>query len=214
MRGISVGFWNEVARAIFGFQEHDQLQLEDAIRPVAVLELDRPEWGFLKTEQHWGSRNISQGAVALEQSYVGILNPTGSGGLVIVEYHLAEGGGAIGATLHVGLRDATFDATNTTNVPVNGMRDSRFIRAPGVAGVSIAHEITGSMSAAEFAAISPPSVGHLRFVAGDLVRQTPRGWFVVLAPGAYLLSMNDAVNTGHSGHFTGRARPLNKGNRA
>lgn len=216
MREISTPGWNAVARAIYGFQEQQPLELEDTLRAVTVLEADRPEWAFLRGEQRWGSRNISQAAVAAEFSYVGIANPLGSGALVIIEFHFSDAPGATLATqLSTGIRGPLFDATVLTEVPVNGMRDARFHRSEATQGVSPARELTGSMSAAELAAISPAPVFLLRHPgAGIENRNTPPQFDVTLHPGSYLIAMGSVLLTAQSGTFLGRNRPLHSGTRA
>jgi hypothetical protein len=215
-RDISQQGWNAVARAILGFQEKSPLELEDYLRAVVALEVDRPEWSFLRQEKLWASRNMSQAAVAAEFSYIGISNPLDSGSLVVVEFHFSDAPAATLATqLFNGIRGAAFNATVLTEVPVNGMRDARFHRSEASQGVDAARELTGSMSAAELAAISPAAIGLLRHPgAGIEVRTTPVQWVVILQPGTYVIGEGSVVNTAQSGWFSGRTRPLQQGTRA
>src|SRR5438552_10776900 len=52
--------------------------------PGFILELDRPEWSFLKDEVRFSTQRIVQAAVAAQLSFVQLLNRGGSGRIVTV----------------------------------------------------------------------------------------------------------------------------------
>jgi len=212
MRQFSVGWWNDVARAIFGFQEHTPLELEDAVRAVAVLEADRPEWGVLKNEHRWGGTR-SAAAVAGQFSAVGVKNPRSSNIIVVVYYIKNNSAGAA--------VDVLLGVTNEATDLVPGEASVAQLQSPLDSRVLISSTNTGASGSRVFSAISAGGIAGGIFVLHDVL--TPQAavlsishphYVAVLAPGGFLGIQGQAVLTAVSGFFHVRERPLHKGVRA
>jgi len=57
--------------------------------PGFIIELDRPEWAYLKDESLWATQPLAQGPVAAQSSFVQVRNPAGSQRLVVVTHYYA-----------------------------------------------------------------------------------------------------------------------------
>lgn len=220
MRQFSVGWWNDVARAIFGFQEHEPLALEDAVRAVAVLEAERPEWAFLKHEYPWCTIDLSLSAQgAGEFGYIGIHNPLASGTIGVVEQAHHSTAALALVQMQIGVEEAVFLGTILTSVPVTVPLDTRY-QSPTFTGAGALRLISGSFTAAEIAArvamahatMTARNTTHDGHTSGVSLGPRFKGW--VLGPGGFLLMMAATANQVISGYFVGRERPLHKGTRA
>jgi len=220
VRQFSVGWWNDLARAIFGFQEHTPLALEDAIQAVAVFEDDRPEWAFVKHEVPFCTIDLSLAAQgAGEFGYIGIHNPLTSGVLGVVEQAHHSTASAALVQMQIGVEEAVFLGTILTSVPVFPLLDTRYL-SPTFAGAGGMRLISGSFTAAEIAArvsmlhgtLTARNTTHDGHTSGVSFGPRFKGW--VLAPGGFLLMMHAVANQVISAYFVGRERPLHKGTRA
>jgi len=94
-REPSLGWWNDIARALFGYTEHETLTVEDEIRAAVILQNDRPEWGFVGQELWCGGAN-NQPGVAATRALIGLRNPRGSNVLAIIDgIGIADGAATI-----------------------------------------------------------------------------------------------------------------------
>jgi len=205
-RDISVGWWGELARAIFGHTPTAPLELEDYIRAVAILEGERAEYGILRGERRWMTTNISQAAIAARFGFLAIRNPVNSGVLVVVEDFVNTGSSVLFKRRK--LPDATFEAAITSEVVVVTLLDTADytdVAEPN----SAAKLITGIPAAG---ALPPtPSGIHSIAAAGHIPAAPLTGWpLAILRPGSYLAAEGAVVNTALSGYFLGRERPLYK----
>src|SRR5213596_4399213 len=62
--------------------------------PGFILELDRPEWSFLKGEIRFSTQAVSTAAVAAQAGFVQLFNPFGSSRIVTVTGYWAFTTGA------------------------------------------------------------------------------------------------------------------------
>src|SRR2546425_6617580 len=82
-RQINSSKYTDLLRKLTELQGPLRIDLLEELRPVIVLESDRPEWYFLRRERlASGAIDVTSGAATLSEG--GILNPTASGRLVTV----------------------------------------------------------------------------------------------------------------------------------
>lgn len=84
MRPISVTRFERKLRAITGAAGSNLLADLDALVPLLVLESDRPEWKLAGGELPYGGF-VEQVAVAGQNGWVALVNPTGTGLIAVVE---------------------------------------------------------------------------------------------------------------------------------
>lgn len=83
---INTGWFADKARALFGSQGGDIVSEHDEHAGlVAVLDNDRPEWGFAAGEERRGYNNFQSAGGVGFGTYMGIRNPVDSGILVVTE---------------------------------------------------------------------------------------------------------------------------------
>jgi len=202
---------SELARAIFAVIGTSPLGLDEAIRATVAMEVDRPEWSFLKGEQRWISRPMSQAAVVGNFSALGIFNRD-SGSIVVVtgfQNTSPLGAGAINFA-HQQLPDPTLEALVNSDVPVSGLTDVRWMRGTGIEANAAAREVT--LDAVGFA-LTP----YGRVEAGPTNQPyPPRGFepLAILAPNQVVLAVATIANQAMSGVFFGYVKPLAQRNRA
>lgn len=217
-REFSVGWWETLARAIFGYQRHEPLQLEDAVRAVAVFESERAEYGYLKNELRFWTPNVTQTLVAGEFAFVGLSNPLDSGVLAIVEGFIHNSGNDRDQI--VGLLDATFSPAIAATAKSGVCTDTRFFGKPGVGEpVPACNHIRGTATAAELTTHTRHGRWGSENVAGRAGQLTtamsrPRSAIAVLGPGGFIAWLAQAVGDNAEGNILWRERPLWKGDRA
>jgi len=201
---------SELARAIFAVIGTSPLGLDESIRATVAMEVDRPEWSFLKAEQRWISRPLSQAAVAGNFGALGIVNRESQSVVVVEGFQNTSVIGAGAANFgHQQLPDPVLEALINTEVPVVGLVDVRFMRGPGIEANTAARELT--LDAVGFA-LTP-----FGFVpAGPSAEAYPagRGPIAILAPNQLLLVAFSVINTAVSGVFFGYTKPLAQRNKA
>jgi len=211
VRQISVGWWNDVARAIFGFQEQTPLDLEDALRATVPLEVDRPEWGSLKREFRFCTTNLSQGGFGGEFGYIALINPRESGVLAVVEL-VVNTTSFQGALLKLGALEAITDAEFTPLVVVTAGLDSREHKdatMPNSALRTAVGTIAGALARTPHYFLGLGAANQPAFSS-----YTDPGYRAILAPGSWLALEGAVVATAITGFFRYRERPLHKGTRA
>lgn len=105
--------------------EEGTVRLGETLQPILNV-FDIPEASYLRQERRF-SGVVIQDAVALEQSFVGIRNHTGSGMLMIIEAFTISAAPASRMIFTVSLQSATGVATTTAVLPA----DTRWINSPG-----------------------------------------------------------------------------------
>ena len=200
MRDTSFGWWNDIARALFGFMEHDPLLLEDAIRAAVVLQTDRPEWGFVGQELLCGQE------VALVTPGVGnfgaavLRNPIGSNVLAVVTHFEVTHNLAGTLRARVFPRRAQPIPGTFTGMQPGSVRDTRWEDTKQRQGTCDAGGLIHTV--------------ELGFAIGTIADNglndsgTERQWPVALGPGSLLLVWASATNIQIRGSFTWRERML------
>jgi len=219
VREFSVGWWEGVARAIFGYQEHKPLQLDDAIRAVAVFEMDRIEWGFLKNEHYFWTPFLAQGALAGEFGYIALRNPLGSGVLAIIDGVHMAGATTNDSEMRLGFTGTGFDASIAVTSKVGTVLDTRLLTEASADGARPAcDQIQGNATAAERAFLTNAfgffQQNNINPSSATIAGLTGRPWQVVLAPGTLAAVLSVVVAGAASLQFRWREKPLHKGVRA
>jgi len=202
---------SELARAIFALVGSEAFGLEEGLRAVVALEVDRPEWAVLKAESHWLTINNSQAAVVGARSSVGIINRENSGVLVIVQGLVNTG--ANSAQIKKGvLPDAVFEAQINVEAPISEHMDTRLWRSPGNAGANAARTFTAD-AIGSLAGV--PHGGWDATSAGQSARTGVPPCLAVLKPGSWVALENaQADNLAQSAFFWGYSKPLAQRDRA
>src|SRR2546427_1167001 len=77
--------YNELVKKLLGAKGGEPMtELASELLPVIILEQERPEFAIYKSELLWFCA-VAQGAVALNNSHIGVRNPPGSGLIVRLE---------------------------------------------------------------------------------------------------------------------------------
>jgi hypothetical protein len=210
-RELSIGWWNDVARYVLGFQEFKPLDLAEEIRAVAALEVDRPEWGTLKREYRFCTSNLSQGGVGGEFGYIVLINPLATGVLAIVEL-VALTTSFQAAILKLGALDPVLDAEFAAPATVTAGLDSREhagVTMPNSALRTSVGTIAGAINRTPHYFLGLGAANQPAFSS-----YTDPSYRAILAPGSFLALEGAVAATALSGFFRYRERPLHKGNKA
>lgn len=193
---INVNRWQNKVRAILGVRGDNPIPDIDALRPVFVVEADRPEWGFAGGE-FLGANGFNQPAVAAQRSWIALVNLDASGLLAVVEDITAD------SVSQIYVASAAIITAAAAVISTIGMlRDTRAILAP-------APQVS-AMRFMQGAAAVPPGVGF-----GPLNRIGAAGGRyskeIVVVQGTGVLIAGDVVNTALLAHFTWRERIQERG---
>ena len=221
-REISVGWWNDLSRALFGFQEQRALEFEDALRAVAVLECERPEWAFIKRERRFSSIEIGVAGVVAEFGFIGIENPPDSGVLTVIEAFVNT---SVGQEVQErgGIIDPSFTPAIATTTVLAGCRDSREYSALAGGGTvnvspsSACRMISGTATAAELTNYPPYGTLHAENVVQGqhgLLAAILGKWYQVVGPGGRWMAVATVSNAAIAGVCHVREKQLHKGTRA
>lgn len=206
---LNVSRWGLKVRAIFGIDGADPVRTLDQLRPVAVIECDREEWGFAGAERS-GGMLTQQAAVAGEFSVIGIVNPIDSGVLTVVR--LVRNYSANLVNLKLGrLTEFTANAPIDVNVPSLETREWNMSAA---AAATLAPRIATFIRRGSNVAALPLANGWFThnwlnpLPALGPPDQVGTPWFVALRPGMVLAMEGTAVNTIVQMTFIVRERPI------
>jgi hypothetical protein len=219
VREASVGFWSDLARSIFGTQEHRAYGIADEITPVAVLENDRPEWGFLKAEEWHSARVTAAAGGAGVVTQIGLRNAPNSGVLAIITDWNAYCTVGQDNVIEIGwetdpVSQAAFVASGTA------FRDGRFSQLQTTpSAVEVVLKNSGALPASIDSLGWLEPITYVQAGAGRAISRLrgpivlPPGsvvacWQAVIATGA------EAANVGLAASLVWRVRPLHKGLRA
>lgn len=206
---INSGWAADALRAMFGLQGGDVLPaMADELLSVAVVDNDRPEWGFARGEPLLGYGSAVVAAVG-EFSYLAITNPADSGVLVIVTSVRTQPSTA-GASNGVQLfHDVSTTALAGVISSSRGIvRDTRWI--PPAGGTNGGAAVTDLGNDASPSATAN-SMGVILAGSGATNSQDRYDQPLIMAPGRRLLAMGNVVNNLISVHFSWRERRLEKG---
>lgn len=112
--------WAELVTKLFGFESGDA-----PLPPGFILELERPEWAFLKREFFWTTGPITVAANATNISRLQIHNPSGSGRIVVVEGFVVLNSAV--SLVYAVVVDSPIAGTPTANIAI----DSRVLTGAG-----------------------------------------------------------------------------------
>lgn len=202
---------SEVLRAVAAVIKTDPFGIEEAIRGVLALQVDRPEWAFLRHEQLFITTNLSQAATGAGNfSAIALVNRVSNSLVVVRGFHVT---GAAVLFKHSDLPNAAFEAALNSEAPAFPL-DLRYIR-PGVAEASVAARIVALDTVAGAFAATPFGVS---FGAGpafaDAFPPAGLGPLAILPPQSLVLAEATLANTAVSGFFYGYVKPLTRGVRA
>lgn len=155
----------------------------------------QPEWAYLRSEALWGWENSPAG-VAGEMSGAAIVNPTGSGNLIVVENITAYASGAVIAFLLQYTLEATIVATfGLSAAPV--LKDTRW-----------AGKVLGRAQFYMGSDPAPLATRNIELIvaAANVTERFNSGLPFVLGPGYGLIVQGSAVNTGFVVSFGYRER--------
>lgn len=214
MRPINVGWWNELAHAIFGVQGDDPVpEVGGHVQVVADLSRLRPEWFYPAGVIPFVSTQLSQIAVAAQFSSVFLHNAVDSGLLVVVTGIQHDGLNAVNVFCR--LRDATVLAGEGGAVAtVQQLRDTRFLRADNTTGLLPMGPIVRQRANA---AAATPAPNTILFEDSDVSlwsKLDPQHWYVLGPNGVVGLEMTVVNQAVGPVVFFGYVVTLHKGKRA
>jgi len=199
--------YSELVRAIFSVVGNTPLELEELIRASVALEVDRPEWAFLKDERLFVTRPLSTAALAGEFSSVGLINgaaPTRRSGVitVVLGFQSTLAAAAPACLFRKGMTpNAAFEADILTEVPVSGFTDTRYFTPT--------QEPNGGTREITVQQVAPAGTpfGNLHIVNNQAA--TPYGpALAILRPGGWIVAEQVTIATAMSGVFWGYEKTL------
>jgi len=163
----------------------------DFLPPGFLLELDRPEWRYLKRELFWTTGRVTV-AGGTTNAKINVLNPVGSGRLVIVT------GAVLVAKATAGQARIAYDAALGATPANNLSMDTR--AAPRVVSTNLISNNTG---------LSGVFVDEITttVAAADAVSRVLPQQPVILSEGHSVALMNATVAEGMIGYLWGYERP-------
>jgi len=191
--------WAELVNRLFGMESADA-----PLPPGFILELERPEWAFLKREWWWTTGPISVAANAGNVSRLQVKNPATSGRLVIVvgfyswngalsSYLVTRDGSgvisgvvpnlALDTRVPVVASSRKVGSQNAIDNSLPGVSGEQLYRKTGAAGGDVSFNLTGA---------GPGPERH-----------------IILVPGTVCEIVCATVNTALNAWAVGYERPLN-----
>ncbi len=164
-----------------------------------ILELDRPEWSFLKDEVRWQSTPNTPAAVAAQFSFVQAFNPGGSGRIVAVTGVVANKptGTSANIALTTTIRGASFSGAVATDTRWN---------SPIIPTGGLSARDSVSMSSGASAAFGNDLVIAIAAVGTNIAPFNTVNFPIVLAPGTGLIVANNTLNETITLSFFGYSR--------
>lgn len=203
---INVSRWQQKVRAFFGMRDENPVETPAELRPVVVVENDRPEWGLSGKENYYGDF-FTRAGTAAEFTIMALVNRIDSGIIAVVEevttyaftidFRRARLSELQAASPYLtGLTGATVtEGSDALN------RDFRRIPGSDNSGVSGLIKVTGTRAAV-------PYVGPFhRAQSTGLKYDKP----IIIAPGSAFVMVSILVNTLLEASVQWRERPLERG---
>jgi hypothetical protein len=188
--GVNTSRWQNKVRALFGCDENAVPTTRELL-PTVPIEVDRPEWGPSGNEfRYMGWAAIAAGGAA-NAGMVALLNPAGSGILVVIELIASSLGPQIDVT---GLSENTV-TTTFTQVVVAGAIQPR----------------DGLIGSARSAATLWTRNNAAPFSSAFRLPLLPTPLFLALRPGVGWGFESTALNTLFDASVAWRERPLEAG---
>jgi hypothetical protein len=156
----------------------------EELRPVVVVENDRPEMLFAAGEDSWGVA-AAKAAVAGNFGWVGLFNPVDSGVIGVIEYVRNRGASLISAQVDRLTPPGTPPGSDAL-ATLQGNRDTR----RGTLSQCGLQLLTGSAAGG----IAGQGAGTFEPVNTHGC-ESPPGWHIEVAPGGFAVFMGNAVNT-------------------
>lgn len=205
MEPINVSRWQDKVRAFFGMRGDNPVPTPAELRPVVVVECDRPEWG-LSGKENLYSAFLSRAGVVAEFAYVALLNPRDSGLICVVEGVFPTSG----TPRYFRCRPSDIAATSpfllgqTSVTQGDDSLNRDFRRLPGSdnSGVSGMFQVIGSHA-------TPPGLGP--FFKHPPTTSEGFKLPIIVAPNSALLLRGDVVNTLLELNIVWRERPQERG---
>lgn len=190
---IQVGRFNAILSKLLGITGPPAPTSATDVFPTLTLESDRPEWHFLAGSRIAAATTVDA-AVAGQYSHAGIVNPAGSGTLVIVRLITAYPTGT--CELVFGISAATTPDAYTSSVKLD-TRSWGTSHAPTTK--SWIYTNAGAISADQFASVAGAA-------SANYALTPPLG--IVLSPGYQTFIRPSVVNIGIRAGWLFYERPL------
>lgn len=172
-------------------------RLSETLTPI-INPWGLPEWASLRGEGLWAGWRL-QSAVAAQNGYVGIVNPSTSNNIIVVDGFHVRTGAVTDVTVSRQTYNAVLSLRETNNIACPA-RDSRF----SAAGFSAARiSVGGAAGLLATAAQTMESLASAN--AANIVGYSPP---TILLPNEALIVEANTVNINISVAFWGRVRPF------
>lgn len=210
MRPFSVGWYETLARAIFGYQEHTPLALEDAIRATIDLSRLRPEWHFPAGILPFQTLQVDVAAAAGVFSSASLWVPPDVGVLAVVTDIRHNSG--ITALVRPILREGDAALGEVSSENQSPVRDTRFM--PDGFGLTVTRHGFQVIGRRHATALGPLGL-RLPSENTSLVNVDPRTWWVIGPNGMLVVEPEGGSNQALADVvFIGYILLLHKGKRA
>jgi hypothetical protein len=197
---INVTRYQTKVRGMTGIRGENPIPTVHDLIPMVVVENERPEFMWTGQEDIGSADGLSQGAIAAQLGYVGLMNLPGSGLIVVVQ--AVHNSSTIAASVKVG-RGPPPSQTGQSGgmIPL----DTRRMVATGQLELATRIVKGGSVPGIPF------NVSWLLSTDANNLSVTPAGWVAVLMPDSFLVLEGLVVNTAVSAGFFIRERIQERG---
>src|SRR5213594_721998 len=189
--------WAELANRLFGMESADA-----PLPPGFILELDRPEWKWLKRERLWTTGALAVAASVGNVSRIQVINPANSGFVVVVTGARLVNIAVAGTRAQLTLDGARIGAGLVNNLAL----DTRAPLQAGIRKVFSQNAIDNSLPNSSGTSIDEKSAGTANsdITFDELTSVLP----VILVPNTNLDLVLVLVNTAIRGVIWGYERPV------